>query len=62
MGDSRTFKVAMLASFNALSRLLGLIGVVTGSVAAVLLPDLAMYHKNGRLAEAVSLWKRGAAK
>ena len=39
-----------------------LIGVVTGSITAVLLPDIARLRKEGRSAEALELWKRGAAK
>jgi len=39
-----------------------LIGVVTGSVTAVLLPDLARLYKAGRAPEALELWKRAAVK
>jgi len=39
-----------------------LIAVVTGSVTSVLLPDIARLHKEGRVAEAIELWKRSAEK
>lgn len=39
-----------------------LISIVTGSVAVVLLPDLARFYKGGECGEAVALWRRGAAK
>ena len=39
-----------------------LIGVVTGSITAVLLPDIRRLYLEGRKSEALELWKRGAAK
>ncbi len=39
-----------------------LISIVTGSVTAVLLPDLTRYYRGGQRAEALALWKRSAAK
>jgi len=39
-----------------------LIGVVTGSIMAVLLPDIRRLRVEGKNHEALDLWKRGAAK
>jgi O-antigen/teichoic acid export membrane protein len=39
-----------------------LMGVVTGSVTAVLLPDITRLRKEGRSREALALWKRAAVK
>lgn len=41
---------------------LPLVGIVTGSVIAVLLPDMAKYYKAGRKDEAIEIWKRAAVK
>lgn len=39
-----------------------LIGIITGSMTSVLLPDLAKHFKQGERAEALALWKRCATK
>jgi len=39
-----------------------LIGILTGSVTAVLLPDIVKLYKKGDRAEGLRLWKRAAAK
>jgi O-antigen/teichoic acid export membrane protein len=39
-----------------------LVGVITGSITAVMLPDIRRLRMEGRNAEALDLWKRGSAK
>ena len=39
-----------------------LIGIVTGSVTAVLLPDITRLFQEGRKAEALAIWQRSAMK
>ncbi len=41
---------------------LPLVGIVTGSVIAVLLPDMAKHYKAGEKDEAIEIWKRAAVK
>jgi len=41
---------------------LPLVGIITGSVISVLLPDMAMYYKAGEYRKAIDIWKRAAVK
>jgi O-antigen/teichoic acid export membrane protein len=39
-----------------------LVGIITGSVISVLLPDMAKHHKAGEYAQAIAIWRRAAVK
>ncbi|MDA7880918.1 oligosaccharide flippase family protein [Akkermansiaceae bacterium] len=41
---------------------LPLVGIITGTVVSVLLPDMAKHYKAGEYAEAIAIWRRGAVK